>query len=76
LENYFTKEEIDAAVEEFSSDHSLGLKGFNGFIKKCWSIIADDFYKLCQQFCEERVDPECINNCFIALILRRIIHLL
>jgi hypothetical protein len=49
LDTDFTKVEIDATVKEFPSDHAPGPNGFNGFfIKKCWSIIRDDFYRLCQ----------------------------
>lgn len=64
--------EIDQAVKDMPSSRAPGPGGFNGFfMKKCWQIIADDFYRLCKQFCDGQVDLECINNSFIALIPRR-----
>lgn len=43
-----TKEEIDIVIAELlPSNKSPGPDGFNGdFLKKCWPIIAEDFYDL------------------------------
>jgi hypothetical protein len=47
----FTHEEIDSVVASLPSDKSLGPDGFNtDFVKKCWPIIKQDFYKLCADF--------------------------
>jgi hypothetical protein len=51
LDDPFSKEEIDAAVKEMPSDHAPGPDGFNGFfMKHCWNIIVEDFYRLCEFF--------------------------
>jgi hypothetical protein len=72
LDDPFSKEEIDAAVKEMPSDHSPGPDGFNGFfMKHCWSIIAEDFYRLCEKFFQGTVDLECINGSFITLIPKK-----
>ena len=53
----FTTEEIDKVVQEMSSDRAPGPDGFNGcFLKSCWHIIKKDFYKLCADFHEGRLD--------------------
>lgn len=69
MDETFSKEEIDKVVKCMPIDHAPGPNGFNGcFMKKCRHIIAEDFYRLCAQFCDGLVDLECINNSFIALI--------
>jgi hypothetical protein len=72
LDDPFSKEEIDAAVKEMPSDHAPGPDGFNGFfMKHCWSIIAEDFYRLCENFFQGTIDLECINGSFITLIPKK-----
>ena len=72
LDVNFTKEEIDLAVRDMPSNHAPGPDGFNGlFMKKCWPIISEDFYRLCSQFCDGSVDLECINNSFITLVPKK-----
>lgn len=72
LDVLFTKEEIDKAVRNMPVEHVHRPDGFNGFfMKKCWSVIWADFYRLCAQFCEGSIGLECINNSFIALIPKR-----
>lgn len=72
LDTPFSKEEIDNAVKEMPSNHAPGPDGFNGFfMKRCWNIIAPDFYRLCDQFCAGSIDLECINSSFIALIPKK-----
>jgi hypothetical protein len=47
----FLKEEIDIIIKHMPIDKAPSPDGFNGlFIKKCWSLIKDDFYKLCEDF--------------------------
>jgi hypothetical protein len=42
---------IDDVVKVLAKYKSPGPDGFNNdFLKKCWSIIAPDFYALCEDF--------------------------
>lgn len=51
------------------SDKSPGPDGFNRLFRKaCWHIIKDDFYELCQKFCDGTLDLQSINTSFITLI--------
>jgi hypothetical protein len=66
------REEIDTIVKRLPSDKAPGPDGFNGlFIKKCWNIIKNDFYQLCQDFFEGNIILEGINNSFIVLISKK-----
>lgn len=50
-------------------DKSPRPNGFNGlFMKKCWHTIKHQFYKLCRDFYEEKVDIQPINTAYITLI--------
>lgn len=65
----FTREEIDTIIKEMTNDKSPGPDGFNGiFLKKCWHIIKEDFYQLCQSFHEGSLELQSINSAFITLI--------
>ena len=49
----FSKQEIDDVIKEMPADRAPGPDGFTGlFIKTCWHIIKEDFYKLCDEFHE------------------------
>jgi mannosylglycoprotein endo-beta-mannosidase len=64
----FTHEEIDKLVSELPSDKAPGPDGFTGlFMKKCWPIIKFDFYRLCDEFWEGKVNLQSINDAFITL---------
>jgi hypothetical protein len=66
------REEIDTIVKRLPSDKAPGPDGFNGlFIKKCWNIIKNDFYQLCQDFFEGNTSVEGIKNSFIVLIPKK-----
>ena len=41
------------------------------FIKKCWHIIAQDFYDLCEKFYHGEVCIRSINGSFIVLIPKK-----
>lgn len=52
----FEQTEIDQVVKLLPSDKAPGPNGFNtDFIKKCWPIIYDDYYLLCQAFYDENI---------------------
>jgi hypothetical protein len=45
----FTNEEIDNIVKDLPSGKSPGSDGFNtNFMKKCWRVIATNFYNMCR----------------------------
>ena len=48
LSTPFTKEESDNVVKLMPIDKAPGPYGFNGlFFKRCWHIIKEDIYQLC-----------------------------
>jgi hypothetical protein len=50
LEHPFSCHEIDPIIKCLPSNKSPGPDGFNtDFVKKCWSVIAPDFYELCKK---------------------------
>jgi hypothetical protein len=72
LEEPFTKQEIDSIVAALPTDKSPGPDGFNtNFLKKCWPIISQDFYDLCEQFYQGDVCLRSINGSFIVLIPKK-----
>jgi hypothetical protein len=69
LEVPFSKEEIDKTISQLPNDKSPGPDGFNGeFLKKCWQLIADDFYNMCADFYEGNLCLRSINSSYITLI--------
>jgi hypothetical protein len=72
LEEPFMKEEIDGIVANLPSDKSPGPDGFNGnFLRKCWSIIAQEFYELCKGFYEGHICMQSINGSHIVLVPKK-----
>jgi hypothetical protein len=50
-------------------DKATGPHGFNAqFLKKCWHIIKEEFYKLCEDFYKTDVSLQAINNSLITLV--------
>jgi retron-type reverse transcriptase len=65
----FSKEEIDAVVADLPNNKSPGPDGFNGeFLRKCWNLVAPDFYKLCEEFYNGSLCLRSINSSFITLV--------
>jgi hypothetical protein len=69
MDDCFSREEIDELVKDLPTDKSPGLDGFNGlFMKKCWAIIKEDFYRLFNSFYENCSDLRCLNGSFIMMV--------
>jgi hypothetical protein len=50
----FTTEETDSIIKNLPLGKSPGPDGFNSdFIKKCWGVIAKEFYDVCNGFYNE-----------------------
>lgn len=65
----FEKQEIDLVVKNLASNKAPGPDGFNSdFIKKCWHIICNDFYTLCNAFYLGDVCLQSLNGSHIVLI--------
>jgi hypothetical protein len=65
----FSKEEIVGVIRGLPLDKYLGPDGFNtDFMKKCWSVICEDFYELCLAFYNKEVCLQSINGSYITLI--------
>ena len=63
LDISFTREEIDKIIADLPNHKSLGPDGFNGeFLKKCWPIILQDFYELCESFASRDICLRSIND--------------
>jgi hypothetical protein len=64
-----SNDEIDKIVAHLPTDKAPGPDGFTGlFIKICRPTIKYDFYKLCHDFWEGRVNLQSINDSFITLV--------
>jgi hypothetical protein len=65
----FSHDEVDLIIKRMPSDKAPGLDSFNGlFMKKCWHIVQDNFYALCEDFYHGTTNLECINSSFITLV--------
>lgn len=69
LEEPFDQHEIDEIIKQLPLDKSPGPDGFNNeFLKKCWPIIKQDFYNLCNAFFHGDICLQSINGSFITLV--------
>lgn len=72
LQTAFQRKEIDDIVLNLPNNKSPGPDGFiNEFIRGCWSLVVDDFYKLCDKFFNREVCLRSINNSYIVLIPKK-----
>jgi hypothetical protein len=54
----FSHEDIDKVVQNMPSDKASRPDGFKRkFLKTCWHIVKNDFYKLFQEFYEKCGQP-------------------
>lgn len=68
----FPKNEIDSVVRSLPTDKAPGPNGFNAyFMKHCWTIICEDFYRLCEDFYYNHLRLQSINGSHILYFLRR-----
>jgi hypothetical protein len=64
-----TTKEIDYVIREMAFGKSLGPDGFNTyFMKKCWGVIAQDFYHLCLEFYNHNICRRSINGSYITVV--------
>lgn len=65
----FTESEIKRAVWECESSKSPGPDDFSfGFIKKCWSLLKDDFVRMFDEFHSHGKFVKGLNPSFVTLI--------
>ena len=68
----FLQEEIDNIIKRMPSEKAPGPDGLNGqFMKKCWQLVKDEFYALCNDFYTDNVNLEGINSSYTILILKK-----
>jgi hypothetical protein len=69
LEVPFSHQEIDLVIKNLPTNKSPGPDGFNiDFVKKCWSVIAPEFYDLRDKFYEGSICMQSINDSYVTLI--------
>src|SRR4051812_30894915 len=60
---------MDEVVGAMPSDRAPGPDGFNGmFVKRCWPIIQNEFYRLAHDFHSVILNLENINGSYITLV--------
>jgi hypothetical protein len=68
----FSKEEMDLVIKYMPTDKAPEPDGFNGlFLKKCWHIVAEDFYRVANDFHAGIISLESLNSSFITLVPKK-----
>jgi hypothetical protein len=69
LELPFSRGEIDQIIRNLPTNKSPDPDGFNtDFVRKCWPVLALDFYELCDKFYERSICLESSNGSYVTLI--------
>jgi hypothetical protein len=72
LSTPFEQNEMDDIIKYMPVDRAPGPNRFNGmFLKKCWHLIKEDFYKLSHDFHDGKIGLENINGSYITLIPKK-----
>jgi hypothetical protein len=72
LEAPFSENEVNSVIVNLPNGKALGPDGFNiDFLKKCWSVIAQDFYDLCKSLHAREACMQSINGSHITLIPKK-----
>ncbi len=72
MDQPFGISELDKIVKNLPIDRAPGPDGFNGlFVKKCWPIICQDYYKLAAEFYSGTLDLDPLNHSFIILVPKK-----
>ena len=72
LKQPFSTEEIKGVIQNLPSEKSPGPDGFNNeFIKKCLTIISNDFYNLISVFHQGAICLQSLNGSLITLVPKR-----
>jgi hypothetical protein len=63
---------MDDVIKRMPADHAPRPDGYNGlFLKKCWPIIQNEFYRLAADFFDEAIQLQNINGSYITLVPKK-----
>jgi hypothetical protein len=70
----FEKKEMDDVIKEMPADRAPGPDDFNGlFVKRCWPIVQNEFYRLAQEFHAGTLNLQNINGSYITLVPKKVV---
>jgi hypothetical protein len=63
---------LDDIIKAMPADRALGPDGFSGmFLKQCWPIVQNEFYRLAENFYNGTLRMENINGSYITLVPKK-----
>jgi hypothetical protein len=69
VQNPFSKEGIDIIIQNLPHGKSPRPDDFNtDFMKKCWRVISNDYYELCNELYDHNICTRSINGSYIVLV--------